>query len=97
MECLRFIVEGGDHLPFPPVQRMDRMIGDTDHVEVVTAPDAGHVVLRGEKVIIEPRQDFRQLQFDGKSALPSLSADQDVEFHASPSWCEPKMFIPFIF
>jgi hypothetical protein len=32
---------------------MDGMIGNADHMEVVSTPDPGHVVLGGEKVIIE--------------------------------------------
>ncbi len=46
---LRFPVQGDDHIPRPPAQGMDGMIGDADHVKVVTAADPGHVVLGGKK------------------------------------------------
>jgi hypothetical protein len=50
-------------------------------MEVVAAADPGHVVLGGEKIIVEPRQDFRQPKFDGEKALTSFPTDKDVEFH----------------
>jgi hypothetical protein len=51
---LRLRIQGDDHVPFSPAECMDGMIGDADHMKVVPAPDTGHVVLGGEKMVIEP-------------------------------------------
>jgi hypothetical protein len=68
---------------------MDGMIGDADHMKIVTAPDPGHVVLGGEEMIIEPGERFRQLHLNGKSPLPRLSGNDDIEFHESASRYKP--------
>ncbi len=40
-------------------------------------------------MIIELHQDFRQLQLDGKSPLPRLSGNDDIEFHGYASGMNP--------
>ena len=100
MPPLGLLVQGDHHVPFPPAQGMHGMIGDADHMKIVPAPDTGHVVLGGEKMVIESRQGFRQLQLDGKSTLPRLSGDDDIHLHVSPSGmiplCLPLNLIPVL-
>jgi hypothetical protein len=58
-----------------------RFVRDTDLVEVVTAADAGLVVLIAEDMVSRPSEDAAKGVADGLDALSRLTADFDVEIH----------------
>ncbi len=76
------VIEGNDHIPGSAAQGVDGPVGNADHVEVVAAPDSGHVVFRCEEMVAEPGEKIGELEFNGKHPLAGFPADEYVEFHA---------------
>jgi hypothetical protein len=57
------------------------MVGNADHMKIVPAPDPGHVILGGEKMIVQRCQDPGRLQFNRKGALAGFPSYYNTEIH----------------